>query len=207
MLIPCGDQGWLFRKRRRKYPSPSFLAPIRIMSDTLRYPIGRWEQPQAFDPGEIPDWISALNALPLWLDHIIQNLDAAQLDTPYRPGGWTMVQTIHHLADSHMNAFVRLKLALTENTPTVKPYEEARWAETGEISSVPVNVSITLLHALHRRWTALLESCPPESWLRTYYHPEQQREVSVWEMTSMYAWHGRHHMEQLRSLRERMGWN
>lgn len=137
---------------------------------------------------------------------IIENLDAHQLDTPYRPGGWTMVQTIHHLADSHMNAFVRLKLALTENKPIIKPYIEALWAETPEIDDVPVNVSITLLHALHRRWVALLKALKPEDWQRSYFHPEHQREFPIWEFTAMYAWHSRHHMEQLRRLKEREGW-
>jgi len=175
-------------------------------SEQLRYPIGRFAKPDAFDPGNRRAWLQALAALPGWLDVLMQNLDAAQLETPYREGGWTMNQVIHHLADSHMNAFIRLKLALTEDAPNVKPYEEARWAETSEIQSVPANVSITLLHALHRRWTDLLERIPEDAWERCYFHPESQRLVPVWEMTAMYAWHGRHHMEQLRSLRRRKGW-
>jgi hypothetical protein len=179
---------------------------IALSPDALRYPIGPFTAPEAFVAEDAPVWISAIEALPLWLDAIIENLDAHQLETPYRPGGWTMVQTIHHLADSHMNAFVRLKLALTEERPVIKPYEEARWAETPEIHSVPVNVSITLLHALHRRWVAILQSLEPASWQRSYFHPEQQREVPLWEMTAMYAWHCRHHMEHLRRLKERMGW-
>jgi len=175
-------------------------------SEKLRYPIGRFEAPAAFRPESRKGWLQAIAALPSWLDVIVQNLDAAQLETPYRDGGWNMNQVIHHLADSHMNAFVRLKLALTEERPIVKPYAEALWAETEEIGSVPVNVSITLLHALHRRWTDLLERIPDAAWERTYFHPEQQREVPIWEMTAVYAWHGRHHMEQLRGLREREGW-
>ena len=174
--------------------------------ESLRYPIGRYARPASFSEDDIPAWISAIEALPLWLDAIIENLDAYQLNTPYRPGGWTMVQTIHHIADSHMNAFVRLKLALTEDVPTIKPYAEARWAETPEIAAVPVNVSITLLHALHRRWVALLQSLSGTDWLRSYYHPEQQREFPIWDMTAMYAWHSRHHMEHLRRLKEREGW-
>jgi hypothetical protein len=174
--------------------------------EVLRYPIGPYQPPAAFDAGALPDYISAIEALPQWLDIIIENLDAHQLDTPYRPGGWTMVQTIHHLADSHMHAFIRLKLALTEEMPTIKPYNEALWAKTSEIESVPVNVSITLLHALHRRWSALLKALTSEQWMRGYYHPEHARAFPVWEMTAMYAWHSRHHMEQLRRLKERMGW-
>ncbi|MEO6832052.1 MAG: YfiT family bacillithiol transferase [Chitinophagaceae bacterium] len=174
--------------------------------EKLRYPIGKFESPISFNPDEVSTWINTLNALPSWLDVIVENLDAHQLETPYRPGGWTMIQTIQHLADSHMNAFVRFKLALTEDNPTVKPYEEARWAETPEIFSVPVNVSITLLHALHRRWTALLEAFSENDWQRTYYHPEQKKDIPLWSVAAMYAWHSRHHMEQLRELKERMNW-
>lgn len=174
--------------------------------EALRYPIGRHTPPQTFIPGQQDAWIAAIGALPSWLDVCIENLDAHQLDTPYRPGGWTINQTIHHLADSHMNAFVRLKLALTEEKPVIRPYDEAQWAETPEIAAVPVNVSITLLHALHRRWTALLQQLEPEDWERAYFHPEQQKEVPLWHMTHMYAWHGRHHMEQIRRLRERNEW-
>lgn len=174
--------------------------------ETLRYPIGRYEKPVAYDAAAIPAYISAIEALPRWLDIIIENLDAHQLETPYRPDGWTMVQTIHHLADSHMNAFIRLKMALTEYTPAIKPYNEALWAITPEVEAVPVNVSITLLHALHRRWAALLKALTAEQWHRSYYHPEHKREFPVWELAAMYAWHSRHHMEHLSRLKERMGW-
>jgi hypothetical protein len=174
--------------------------------EELRYPIGPYNRPDSYTPGDIAAWMAVIEALPLWMDVCIENLDAAQLDTPYRPGGWTINQTIHHLADSHMNAFIRLKLALTEVNPSIKPYEEALWAETPEMTTVPVNVSITLLHALHRRWVALLKGFNEEDWLRTYYHPEQKREFPIWDMTAMYAWHSRHHMEHIRRLRERMGW-
>lgn len=174
--------------------------------EELRYPIGPYTPPISFTEADLIKWMTAIEALPLWLDVIIENLDAHQLDTPYRPGGWTMVQVIHHLADSHMNAFMRLKLALTEASPAIKPYDEARWAETAEVQSVPVNVSITLLHALHRRWVALLQGIHEDEWRRTYFHPERNREFPVWEMTAMYAWHSRHHMEHLRQLKERMNW-
>lgn len=174
--------------------------------DAHRYPIGPYVPPTAFDADLLPAYISAIEGLPHWLDAVIENLDAHQLDMPYRPGGWTMVQTIHHLADSHMNAFIRLKLALTEDVPTIKPYLEALWAVTPEVISVPVNVSITLLHALHRRWVALLSALEPKDWQRSYFHPDQGREFQIWEMTALYAWHSRHHMEHLRRLRERMEW-
>ncbi|MBS1629143.1 MAG: putative metal-dependent hydrolase [Bacteroidetes bacterium] len=169
--------------------------------ESLRYPIGRFVPPTAFDIRMVPGWLMALEALPKSLDVLIENLDAAQLEMPYRPGGWTMNQTIHHLADSHLNAFIRLKLCLTEEQPVVKPYQEALWAETPEISTVPVNVSITLLHALHRRWVALLRNLNEEQWHRSYFHPEHQRLFPIWEFTALYAWHGRHHVAQLQTMK------
>ena len=174
--------------------------------EDLQYPIGRYNTPDEYRPELQHEWIAAIEALPSWLDICIENLDAAHLETPYRPGGWSLIQVIHHLADSHMNAFVRLKLALTEESPTIRPYDEKLWATTPEIECVPVNVSITLLHALHRRWGQLLRHLNPEDWTRTYFHPEHDRYVPLWEMTDIYAWHGRHHMEQIRGLRQRMSW-
>ncbi|HTN47230.1 MAG TPA: putative metal-dependent hydrolase [Flavipsychrobacter sp.] len=171
------------------------------------YPIGRFHPFERYETEMQNEWIAAIDALPSWLDAVIENLDAAQLDTPYREGGWTINQVIHHLADSHMNAYVRLKLALTEESPVVKPYEEKLWAELPDAGEgVPVNISITLLHALHRRWVHTLRNMDEADWQRTYFHPEHERYVPLWEMTDLYAWHGRHHMEQIRSLRQRMNW-
>lgn len=174
--------------------------------EQLAYPVGRYEAPEKYPPELQHEWIAAIEALPKWLDLCIENLDAAQLDTPYRPGGWTINQVIHHLADSHMNAYIRLKLALTEESPVVKPYDEKLWAELPDVETVPVNVSITLLHALHQRWVQVLRNMQPEDWERTYFHPEHEHYVAIWQMTDLYAWHGRHHMEQIRSLRQRMNW-
>lgn len=179
------------------------------MEDTieqLAYPIGRFEAPSAYDDTLLQQWTGKIEAAPNWYDYVIENLDEAQLQTVYRPGGWTMAQVIHHVADSHMNAYVRLKLALTEEEPSIKPYDEALWALLPDVSSVPVNVSITLLHAMHRRWVAVLRELSPEQWKRSYYHPEQQSLFPIWKMTAMYAWHSRHHFEQLFRLRERMSW-
>lgn len=174
--------------------------------EQLRYPIGRFEAPDTYHPELQDEWIAAIEALPKWLDACIENLDEEQIFTPYRPGGWTVQQVIHHIADSHMNAYVRLKLALTEDSPAIKPYEEALWATLPDVDIVPVNVSITLLHALHIRWGHVLRNMQPEDWERTYYHPEHERYVPIWEMTDLYAWHGRHHMEHIRQLRQRMNW-
>lgn len=174
--------------------------------EDLRYPIGRFAAPDHHRPEMQQEWIETIEALPSWLDVCVENLDEEQLHTPYRPGGWTIHQVIHHLADSHMNAFVRLKLALTEDGPIIKPYNEKLWVETAEMDHVPVNVSITLLHALHRRWGQTLRHMQPEDWDRTYFHPDHERFIPLWEMADLYAWHSRHHMEHIRQLRARMDW-
>lgn len=179
---------------------------ININIEQAIYPIGKYVHPDKYLPELQGEWISAIEALPGWLDHCIENLDASQLDIPYRPGGWNTKQVIHHIADSHMNAYVRLKLALTEDNPVVKPYDENSWALLADVDIEPVNISVTLLHALHRRWGTLLRNLNPEDWERTYYHPEKDQNVTIWEMTDLYAWHGRHHMEQVRGLRTRMNW-
>ena len=172
----------------------------------LQYPIGRYQKPEHYTPEMIKEWINVLQALPSWMDACIENLDAPQLQVPYREGGWTIQQVVHHVADSHINAYIRLKLALTEDNPTVKPYSEKAWAELADVSLVPVNVSVTLLHAIHRRMVAVLQNMQPSDWERTFYHPEHQRSFPVWEMVAMYAWHSRHHTAHITQLRERMGW-
>ena len=175
--------------------------------EQFAYPIGRYEVPDRYMPEMQQDWIDAIEALPTWLDHIIENLDAEQLEVPYRTGGWNTRQVIHHIADSHMNGYIRMKLALTEEKPVIKPYDEKRWALLKDVEVEPVNVSITLIHALHKRWGTLLRNLEPADWERTYYHPEDDRTNHIWMSADTYAWHGRHHFEQIRSLRERMGWN
>lgn len=174
--------------------------------EILSYPIGRFKPAPAFDEDSLASWIGSIRTIPLLLDYCIENLDEAQLNTSYRPGGWTIIQVIHHLADSHMNAYVRLKLALTEDKPTVKPYNEKLWADLPDVGDVPLNVSITLIHALHRRWVSVLQQLSPEEWLKEYYHPENDEYVPIWQMTNHYNWHGRHHAEQILALRKRMNW-
>lgn len=174
--------------------------------EQLQYPIGRYERPDAMTAEMKREWLGVLGGLPAWLDVCIENLDAEQLQLPYRSGGWNIQQVIHHLADSHMNAYIRLKLALTEDNPEVKPYDEKKWAELGDNATVPVNMSITLLHALHRRMVAQLELLSDSDWNRTYYHPEHKRNFPIWEMVALYAWHSRHHTAHITGLRERMGW-
>jgi len=174
--------------------------------EELAYPIGRFSPPGAYDNTLLAGWTDVIASCPAWYDAIIENLDEAQLKTPYRPGGWNIIQVIHHVADSHMNAYIRLKMMLTEDTPVVKPYNEKLWSELPDIYEVPVNISLTLIHSLHRRWVAVLRNLGAEDWNREYYHPEQEQHIPLWIMTAMYAWHCRHHFEHIRGLRDRMHW-
>lgn len=174
--------------------------------ENLMYPIGRFVPSADYGADGLASWIGGIRSLPLLLDYCIENLDEAQLNVPYRPGGWNTIQVIHHIADSHMNAYIRLKLALTEDTPSISPYNEKLWAELPDVTQVPLNVSITLLHALHRRWTSLLDNMKEQDWKREYYHPGNKEYLPLWQMTNQYNWHGVHHAEQILSLRKRMGW-
>lgn len=172
----------------------------------LRYPIGQYE-PQPYSPNQKRLWLQDIQFLPGLLENAIENLDEHQLNTPYRDGGWTVKQVVHHVADSHINAYTRFKLGLTEDNPTIKPYEEARWAELRDVESVPVNMSITLLYALHTRWHAAILHLTDEQWKRTVFHPEAKKELSLWHLLGSYAWHGKHHVAHITSLRERKGWD
>ena len=174
--------------------------------EDLRYPIGRYKGPDSYDAEMLTDWLSALTYLPAWMDACIENLDHNQLQTPYREGGWTIQQVVHHVADSHLNAYVRLKLALTEDTPVIKPYLENEWVQLNDVQDIPVNVSVTMLHTLHIRMVAIMKKLEPADWQRCYFHPEHGRNIPLWEMTAMYAWHSRHHTAHIVNLRERMGW-
>ena len=175
------------------------------MTQDPRYPTGKYEaQPFSAEQKEI--WLNDIRHLPELLEHSILNLDAAQLDTPYREGGWTVKQLVHHVADSHMNAYIRFKLGITEDNPTLKPYEEKLWAELDDVKKLPINISLTLLHALHARWYEAIKNLPDESWQRTLYHPEHKKTFTLWHFLGMYAWHGKHHVAHITSLREREGW-
>lgn len=173
------------------------------MTDTLRYPIGKVVF-VAYSEKAKNDCVAAILAMPPMLDFAVENLNDDHLHSPYREEGWTPNQIIHHLADSHMNAFIRFKLGLTEEHPTIKPYDQNKWAETIDVKNVPVNNSITLLHALHRRWHALLITLNEQDFMRTVYHPEQQRDISLWQLLQIYAWHGKHHATQIIQLKERL---
>jgi hypothetical protein len=173
--------------------------------EDLRYPIGKFTADPEVTDAKRPRWIEEIAATPASLRAAVAGLSDARLDTPYRPGGWTVRQVVHHLPDSHLNAYVRFKLALTEAEPTVKTYEEAAWAELSDGRSGPVELSLGLLETLHGRWVLLLRAMSPTDFGRTLRHPELGR-VNLDTYLQMYAWHGRHHVAHITSLRERMGW-
>ena len=176
------------------------------MSDPS-YPIGKFTPVAGETTAEQrAAWITEIAELPPKFRGVVQSLTDAQLDTPYRPGGWTVRQVVHHVPDSHLNAYIRFKLALTEDNPTIKPYEEARWAELAETKGTLIGVSLVMLEALHRRWVNLLRSMSEEQWSRTYFHPEQQKSLRLDGVLALYAWHGKHHMAHITGVRDRMGW-
>ena len=169
-----------------------------------RYPIGHFELEGEMTPSVIESWIYEIEALPRSLREAVQDLNDEQLDTAYRVGGWTVRQVVHHIADSHMNAYIRFRLALTEHQPAIKPYEEAKWAELPDYT-LPVDISLSLLGTLHRRLSTLLHSLSPSDMKKTFIHPDSG-EVSVGENIGIYAWHGRHHLAHITTLRDRKDW-
>jgi uncharacterized damage-inducible protein DinB len=171
-----------------------------------RYPIGPFGFSGQANAESRARCIAEIAAAPGHLRAAVSELNPAQLDTRYREGGWSVRQVIHHVPDSHLNAYTRFKLALTEDEPTIKPYEEARWAELPDVRSTPVETSLMLLECLHRRWVLLLRAMTPADFARKFRHPEHGRLVPLDEVLEMYAWHGQHHVAQITSLRTRMGW-
>src|SRR3954462_10803558 len=159
--------------------------------DDLRYPIGKFSYTGPASDADIRTWITQIAETPARMRDAIRGFSAAQLDTPYRPEGWTVRQVIHHVPDSHMNAYVRFKLALTEDEPTIKPYAEDLWSRLGDVQATPVEVSLTLLDSLHDRWMRLLRSITPAEWKRTFRHPELGA-MTLEKTLALYAWHGRH---------------
>lgn len=170
-----------------------------------RYPIGKYE-PQPFSEDQKEEWLADIKFLPNALENALHNLDEAQLQTPYREGGWTVHQLVHHIADSHMQAYMRFKLGKLEDNPTIKPYEEGDWVKTADVQQLPVNISITLLFALHTRWHAFLKSLEGDDWQRTIFHPEHQKTMTLWYLLGTYAWHGKHHVAHITELRQQQGW-
>ncbi|MBL0129970.1 MAG: putative metal-dependent hydrolase [Chitinophagaceae bacterium] len=171
-----------------------------------RYPIGEYV-PKPFSIEQKVEWLADIKFLPLQLENAILNLDEAQLQKPYREDGWTVHQLVHHVADSHMNAYIRFKTGLTEDNPTIKPYNEKLWAEMHDVQKLPVNISLTILHAVHIRLYETLKYVNDNDWNnRTVFHPEHKKTMRLWYLLGMYAWHGKHHVAHITSLRSRMGW-
>jgi uncharacterized damage-inducible protein DinB len=166
----------------------------------LRYPIGRFSFPESTTPEQRRDWIREMADAPARLRAAVSGLSEPQLDTPYRPGGWTVRQVVHHLPDSHINSYVRFKLALTEDTPTIKPYDEALWAKLPDAVATPIETSLRLMEGLHGRWVGLLESMSDTDFSRAFRHPEIGM-VRLDQNLALYAWHGKHHVAHINSLR------
>jgi hypothetical protein len=171
----------------------------------LRYPIGKFDWSAKVDRAMRPQWISRIAEAGGRFREAVRGLGHEQLDTPYRPGGWTVRQVVHHVPDSHMNCFIRFRMALTEEEPTVKPYDEAKWAQLHDSRTAPVEVSLQLLESLHTRWLNMMEGLSDKDFERTFRHPE----VGLLDLNTVlagYAWHCRHHEAHITALRERMGW-
>jgi hypothetical protein len=174
------------------------------MSD-LQYPIGKFHYEGSFTKDQKEKLLDDIADAPSHLRAAVNGLTEARLDTPYRPAGWTVRQVVHHVPDSHMNAYIRFKLALTEDEPTIKTYEQQLWADLADTKDTPVEVSLATVDVLHDRWVRLLRSLSPADWKRSFRHPELGL-VSLEKNLALYAWHGRHHVAHITGLRERSGW-
>lgn len=179
------------------------------MSETVadpRFPIGPFVMPTSVGDRERARWIDDVARAPVALREAVAGLDEARLATPYREGGWTVRQVVHHVADSHVNAYCRFKLALTEDNPTIKPYLEAKWAELPDSRTVPVEVSLQLVTAVHARWLAILGPMSRAEWQRTFVHPERAATLTLDQTLALYSWHSRHHVAHVTTLRQKRGW-
>lgn len=175
------------------------------MTEDLRYPVGPFVRKTSLTAAERAALIEEIAGAPAALQSALRGLDGARLDTPYRPGGWTVRQVAHHLADSHMNAFIRFRLGLTEEQPTIKPYDEKAWATLVNSRTLDPEVSLRLLEPLHERFVTLLRGVSDGEWGRTLHHPESGR-LDLDAILQIYAWHGRHHVAHINALRARQGW-
>jgi hypothetical protein len=179
---------------------------MTIDIEQLRYPIGKFNAPETITSENIAGWIAEIEALPGKLADAVNTLTDEQLATPYRPDGWMVKQVVHHLSDSHINAFVRFKLTLTEHQPIIKPYFEERWANLADGINTPITVSLSLLTALHSRWAILLHSLTNDDFEKMYVHPQYNYTVPLKWVVGNYAWHGNHHLRHITALKERNNW-
>ncbi len=170
------------------------------------YPLGPMRVGERLTPARRAELVEQIADVPSALRAVLAGLDERQLETPYREGGWTVRQIVHHLADAHLNAYVRFRLGFTEDDPTITPWRQERWAELPDVSALPMEVSLRLLEPLHLRWVTLLRALTPEQFARGLFHPEWGRRLTLDELLEACAWHGRHHVAQVRALRERLGW-
>ena len=175
------------------------------MPEDLRYPVGKWVRLPVVDADAVATMIQQVASAPAELSAAVKGLSDTQLDTPYREGGWTPRQIVHHIADSHMNAYVRFKLGVTEENPTIKPYDEKSWAETVDAKTAPVDVSLPVIEGVHKRWVQFLRSLDGQAFARTVFHPEHGS-MKLTDLLQLYAWHGRHHTAHITGLRQRQGW-
>jgi uncharacterized damage-inducible protein DinB len=177
-----------------------------MILEEQKFPIGRYKKTETITTELLEQWINDIAHFPKKIKDAVEYLNDEQLDTPYRPEGWTIRQVVHHCADSHMNSFMRFKLALTEDKPTIKPYFEDRWAELEDSKTFPIKSSIQLLEALHARWTILLQNMEDKDLRRTFIHPEHGEEVQLDENIGIYAWHCNHHLAHITTLKQQKGW-
>jgi hypothetical protein len=174
--------------------------------DKPKFPIGIFEKPAEITDSIIQNWISDIEKLPEQLRHEVQHLSDEQLNTTYRPDGWTIRQVVHHCADSHLNSLIRFKLTLTETQPTVKPYYEDRWAELPDSKNMRVEPSLKIIEGIHQRWVVLLRSLTPTDYKRTFFHPEHGKTFNLEETLGTYSWHSRHHLAHITTLKAKKGW-
>ena len=172
--------------------------------EQLKYPVGKWKWPETVTENEIGEAIVAIADLPSQLIEAVKGLNDQQLDTPYRPEGWSIRQVVHHLADSHMNAYMRFKWALTEDNPTIKPYDQAKWAELADNKAEPM-VSLMIITGIHKRWVDIMQHMAASDWDLTLKHPEHNRQLILRMLVMQYAWHGRHHLQHILQCRQSNG--
>lgn len=171
-----------------------------------KYPVGKYNQPLKVSAKTLNGYISDIERLPSEIRKAVADLSDKQLNTKYREGGWTIRQVVHHIADSHMNAYIRFKLALTEDLPVIKPYYEEKWAELEDGKNMDIEDSLKLIEALHKRWTVLLNSMSVKDFQRKFYHPEHKKEFTLDIVTGIYSWHGKHHCAHITELKKEKGW-
>lgn len=206
MVAIFAKSGKFIYKVDKSFVNTITLHQPSLMSDSLRYPIGTFTAPEQVSENERQQYIVELAQLPQRIAEAVEELSDMQLNTPYRDGGWTVRQVVHHLPDSHLNAYARFRLALTEDNPTIRPYREDQWAELGDAKRARIEPSLQLLTSLHQRWVMLLQSLTDEDFARTFVHPQHDATFRLDVALANYAWHGHHHLAHITTLKERKGW-